>query len=454
MHIPFHQRIIAAALLLGIGLPMPMIAQEASDPWEQNFIITAYYSPLPGQCCYVRGSLEADRLLNGNGTHGADGTAVFPGMIAAPASYAFGTTVVLPGIGTVKVHDRGGAIQEWEDAHRLDLWVGAGEEGLARALAFGVVRLKGTVYPPGSEQPSVALALADLPAPLEMLRPFMVADAGFLDGTPSYGDENLSVRMLQEQLRDAGYFDHEITGYFGDVTRASFAAFLSDVGLDAETDALSDESAAYLAAAVRVAKASSPVVFLGKESDASDVRTIQRLLRHFGYYRGRTDGLYSSALFNAILNYQRDHALVGGPTAPGAGRIGPLTKGALDHDLWKTRVVRSAKQFLALRRIEKTLSEKQALLSTMLAEGDDGEDVRLIQTFLADHGFFDRALVNGHFGERTASAVQAYQLHRGILDDASQRGAGVVGPMTLKFVVHDQVRSAYARVRAEGWQVL
>ena len=83
----------------------------------------------------MRGTYAADTLLNGKGIAGADGTGVYLGMAAAPQSYEFGTRIVFPGIGTVTVHDRGGAITELETgAHRLDLWMGYGEEGLARAL--------------------------------------------------------------------------------------------------------------------------------------------------------------------------------------------------------------------------------------------------------------------------------------------------------------------------------
>src|SRR3989338_1176501 len=120
---------------------------QKGEPFAQDITITAYYSPLPDQCCYVRGSFAADIELNGKGTHSADGTAVYAGMAAAPPTYPFRTRIELPGIGTVTVHDRGGAIQEWKDSHRIDIWVGSGEEGLARALAFGVRRVRATVYP-------------------------------------------------------------------------------------------------------------------------------------------------------------------------------------------------------------------------------------------------------------------------------------------------------------------
>ncbi|HEC21042.1 MAG TPA: hypothetical protein ENI70_00835, partial [Candidatus Peregrinibacteria bacterium] len=59
----------------------------SQKPFQRKLVITGYYSPIPGQLRYVRGSLEADRRLNGNGTNGADGTQVYRGMIAAPKNY-------------------------------------------------------------------------------------------------------------------------------------------------------------------------------------------------------------------------------------------------------------------------------------------------------------------------------------------------------------------------------
>jgi hypothetical protein len=77
---------------------------------KKSFIVTAYYSPLPNQSRYLRGSYEGDIRLNGNGTNGASGKPVYPGMLAAPKSYSFGTVIHLEGLGTGTVDDRGGAI--------------------------------------------------------------------------------------------------------------------------------------------------------------------------------------------------------------------------------------------------------------------------------------------------------------------------------------------------------
>lgn len=452
MHIP--RRILLATISIYTLAPLPVIAEPFGAPVEQDFVLTAYYSPLPDQCCYIKGSEEADKILNGNGTHGADGTAVYEGMLAAPPTYAFGTRISLPGLGIMTVHDRGGAIQEWDDSHRLDVWAGYGEEGLARALEFGVQRIRGVVYPPGSEQPAENFSLATLPAPESRLKPYIVAEAGLLGLNPTFGEHGLSVRMLQERLKQLGYFDHAITGLYGDVTKQSLGAFIADMQLSEPSDQLSETTAAYMEAAVQVAGAETHVVVVGKESSPADVMKAQRLLRFLGYYRGRTNGEYSSPLFDAILSYQRDHKLVGDANSPGAGRIGPVTKGVLDKELQRRRIARAAQDILMLQNIRDFLVKKGALVKSTMEEGKSGNDVAALQRLLAQKGFFPAEKINGHFGELTASSVLEYQLARGLLQSAQDTGAGTVGPVTLKMLRNDQVRAAYKVVRAQGWQAI
>lgn len=449
MHIP--RRILLATITLYTLAPLPVIAQPYGTPYEQDFMLTAYYSPLADQCCYIKGSEEADKILNGNGTHGADGTAVYEGMLAAPPTYAFGTRISLPGLGTMTVHDRGGAIQEWDNVHRLDVWAGHGEEGLARALEFGVKYIRGTVYPPAGEQPAEHFSLSSLPAPEHRLKPYIVAEAGLVDLNPAFGEHGLSVRLLQERLKQLGYFDHEITGLYGDVTRQSLEAFIADMQLSEPSDQLSETTAAYLEAAVQVASTQTHVVFVGKESSPSDVMKAQRLLRFLGYYRGRTNGEYSQPLFDAILSYQRDHKLVGDANSPGAGRIGPMTKGVLDKELHRRRIAREAQNILMMQNIRDLLVKKDALVKSTMEEGKSGHDVTALQRFLAQKGFFPAEKINGHFGQLTASAVLEYQLARGLLTSAEDKGAGTVGPVTLKMLRNEQVRAAYRVVRAQGW---
>lgn len=452
MHI-IHRLTLTAFAATAL-MPTAAIAQAVNAPYEQEFMLTAYYSPLPDQCCYVKGSLEADKILNGNGTHGADGTAVYPGMLAAPPTYAFGTRIALPGLGTLTVHDRGGAIQEWDDVHRLDVWAGFGEEGLARALEFGVQHIRGTVYPPLAVQPAESFALESLPAPESKLKPFVVAEAGLIDASPTFGAHGLSVRLMQEQLQTLGYFTHELTGLYGDVTKASLAAFIADMGLTETPDELTQTTAAYLAAAQDLKDAKTSIVFVGKESTPAEIKTAQRTLRYLGFYRGRTDGKYSSILFNAILAYQTKHQLVGDANSPGAGRIGPMTKGVIDKELNKRRIARKAELILALHRVEEALAKSGTLLGVTMNEGMSGKDVTTLQTFLAKKGFFPSNFINGHFGAMTAASVAQYQIARGLLQTTSDKGAGNVGPLTLRTVRNEQVSQMYKVVKAQGWDAL
>lgn len=433
----------------------PPSGVSAPGPYEQNFILTAYYSPLPDQCCYVKGSYAADMVLNGQGIAGADGTEVYPGMIAAPPSYAFGTRVVLPGLGTLTVRDRGGAIQELPNgAHRLDVWVGFGEEGLARALAFGVQHIRGTVYPVGSAMPGESLSLASLPAPLQMLRPYMATEPDLLALHPKAEDSSLSVELMQKHLKDAGYFSEAVSGYFGPATKQSLETFIQEFGLAEPADQLTERTAAYLVAAVRKNAGEPLAVFVERGSSRESVLKAQRTLRFLGYYRGRTNGVYDDTLFAAIVAFQKDHLLVVDEASPGAGRIGPLTKTKLTLSWRKRHVARLAERLLALRSIDHLIAKRGDTIDDFIGEGDKGKKVSVLQKLLARRGLFPGDRISGLYGPVTRDSVIAYQLEKGIVTASTDKGAGFVGPATIAALKRDMRSEMYRTVRAQGWAAL
>lgn len=449
-------RIRALVALLAFIAPMNVMSRDPNAPYEQEFILTAYYSPIPGQCCYVRGGYEADKILNGEGHTAADGTAVYPGMLAAPPSYGFGTTVALPGLGTLTVHDRGGAIQVLDSgAHRLDVWVGYGEEGLARALAFGVQRIRGTIYPVGSRQPGNDFDLARLPAPITRLSPFGVQTENLLALTPKLGDRNLSATILQDHLRSAGYFPRASSGYFGPETQDALGHFVKDFALQEPSDRLTEKVAAHLLGASRRSDASIPIDGI-VEKGSSETRTAQaqRILRFLGYYAGRTDGIYSLALHGAILQFQQEKGLVGTAIDPGAGRIGPMTKKALQAEWNRRHVALRADKYLTVHHVELAMLKQGKTLDMFLAEGHGGPRVRLLQHLLAERGYFPEEKINGNFGSLTRSAVMEYQKASGIIASSGDDGAGSVGPQTLQSLRREERAKAYQIVRAQGWKAL
>tara|TARA_Y100000310_G_scaffold126629_1_gene125528 strand:+ start:35904 stop:37313 length:1410 start_codon:yes stop_codon:yes gene_type:complete len=453
---PLHLK--AVMLAVAVILPYqtlgnPMVRNE---PYEQEFLITAYYSPLPGQCCYVKGGLEADKVLNGQGIAGADQTPVYPGMIAAPSSYPFGTKIRLPGLGTFAVHDRGGAINELGNGkHRLDIWAGYGEEGLARALAFGLQRVKGTVYPTTFAQPETHVVFEDMPAPIDELKMYFVEKDNFLAMRPKEGERGLSVYLLQDHLQTIGYLKHRPTGFFGPQTSRAFHAFLRDFRVDAPTNVLSEKSAAFVLGARSRLKARVPFTeYIDPKASADAIAEAQRMLRFLGYYKGRTNGEYDDNLFASILKFQQDHALVGTASDTGAGRIGPMTSRAL-RGKWNRQIVENhADRHLDRYAIDQYIEERGQRIAHFLGDGYSGKQVRLLQAELAALGFFPEQKINGVYGPLTEVSVMRYQLDRGLISSRSDTGAGYVGPATLRTLRKDQRNILYRLVRAEGWRAL
>ena len=216
-----------------------LFAEEANyDYYFQDFMVSAYYSPVPGQKNYMRGSYEADLKLNGNGTNGADGTEVFPGMIAAPKTYSYGTVIDLPDLGVGAVHDRGGAIVEKSYYHRIDLWMGKGDEGLYRAMNWGMRRVTGKVYFEKNAV-DVTMNFANIssaePISFKNRKPTYTASAtSTAPAVPAFippvtkdlepGGIDLEVVELKNILKDLGYFEGETeNNYYGvDLEKAFF----------------------------------------------------------------------------------------------------------------------------------------------------------------------------------------------------------------------------------------
>jgi peptidoglycan hydrolase-like protein with peptidoglycan-binding domain/3D (Asp-Asp-Asp) domain-containing protein len=460
--------LILTALLLTVLLPFGVLGAgegpnlaatkalfEAGMPFEQDIVVTAYYSPTPDQCCYVKGGFAADVILNGEGTHGADGTRVYPGMVAAPPSYPFGTRIVMPGIGTVTVHDRGGAIQEWTTAHRIDLWAGVGEEGLARALQFGVQHIHATVYPPSSEKPAESIDLAALPAPPEKLRPYLADSTTLLDVHAKLNDKTVSVELLQERLKALGYFQDATSGMYGPVTQKGLRAFYADMGLHEPDDHLTENGAAHLQAAFDRKNAKDPIAaVVDAGSSSARISEAQRTLRFLGFYNGRTDGKYSDALKKGVLAFQQAKSIVDSAESPGVGRIGLVTRKAIVL-AWRQKLTgMGAERIIAERKLDQMLVQRGYMIAQYLGKGDHGDDVRMLQKFLASKGYMKTAEINGSFGARTQEALIAYQQASGIIRGTYDVGAGYAGPATLAHYRRDLRQSLLKIVRAKGWAAI
>lgn len=348
-----------------------------SAPYGRTFTITAYYSPLPCQQRYATGSYEGDIRLNGNGTNGADGTEVYPGMVAAPKTYAFGTKMNIPGIGIVAVHDRGGAIVASSGVDgiydRLDVWMGYGDVGLKRALNWGKRSVDVTVY-------------------------------GITDAV----EENLTLMGYSSSESVPGMCTQPVVE--------------NDFG---STQTI-QESIPKITEPVKKPEVSP---FLGVNMKFGDtgasVLSLQRFLASLNLFRGDVTSYYGEVTAHAVFKFQQINGLVMEENSQFAGVLGDKTRSRMNEII--------ASKLYFTKKVVK--SEVESVSTDVpLSFGMTGKEVKDLQLFLREQGFFSGAFLTEYFGSVTKDAVVKFQIAQGIIDSAADPFAGVVGPATLEAI--------------------
>ena len=302
---------------------------------KRKFLVSAYYSPLPGQSFYFRGDFESEKRLNGNGTNGADGTPVFVGMIAAPRNYNFGTKIFIPGLGVGAVHDRGGAIISRDEFDRIDVWMGRGEEGLARALAWGMRVLEGEILNDGA-----AISLNFENISLANLTKLPRGKTTF-SRSLKIGDRGTAVKNLQNSLAEIGFFAAAPTGFFGDETHAALVDFqivneIISARNAAAAGFFGPKSRRKLSAKIyekRIADARAREIFTRlfpqmefQKNANANVERLKIILRDLEFFDGEINENFDENLRAAVLDFQLFHKIIFSEKTNGAGRFGPKTR--------------------------------------------------------------------------------------------------------------------------------
>lgn len=306
---------------------------EFSSNSKRKFLVSAYYSPLPGQQFYFRGDFESEKKLNGNGTNGADGTPVFTGMIAAPRNYAFGTKISIPGLGVGAVHDRGGAIISRDEFDRIDVWMGYGEEGLARALSWGMRVLEGEIIENSATINLDFTAIA--PAKISSL------PRAKFSSSLKLNDRGASVGRLQNSLRELGFFNETPTNFFGPKTHAALVDFQLAFGVLPDKNSTAAgffgpktrQKLAEKLAEKRRANAAAREIFtrlfpqmeFEKNADENVLR-LKIILRDLGFFDGEISQNFDETLCDAVLQFQLSEKIIYSEKTSGAGRFGPRTQ--------------------------------------------------------------------------------------------------------------------------------
>lgn len=321
----------------------------APTSYKQTFKISAYYSPIAGQQRYVTGSYAGDIRLNGGGVRGADGTPVYPGMIAAPKTYAFGTKMEIPGIGLVAVHDRGGAIvhagQRGNAYDRLDVWMGHGDEGLQRAMKWGKRTVEVVVYGINeSIAENVSLEMVQVP----QSKPAAAVSAAPKSPVPSItsrqlarGDSGEDVRKLQEKLKELGFYEGEIMSHYDEATYQAVLAFQVDNSIVSsntsygaghvgpQTQSILASVSTSVAAQAKETVVEQNEAFtmdLERGLSGEEVRALQEELRRINLLAIEPTGFYGETTEHAVFKFQQSQLLAADKSSPGAGIFGPKTR--------------------------------------------------------------------------------------------------------------------------------
>ncbi len=348
------KKLIALAVTIWSILgTVPMVNAYSYDGTPRTFTITGYYSPLPNQNQYLTGSYKAEIRLNGSGIAGADGTPVYPGMIAAPRSFDFGTKIKIPGLGVGMVNDRGGAIVQKGERDlarhdRLDIWMGYGDEGLRRALSFGVQHIDCVIYP--QDAPIQVGMNFTVPPMLNEIVDF--PDRKNFSQNMSLGARGNGVKDLQRALRDVGFYERVIHGTFDEHVEDAVFAFQKKNFIvrdkeEAGAGVFGPRTRAELSTQLfdteiqkRVQEAWEEFQFeddLQRGKKNASVLKLQQMLVQQEFMTVTPTGYFGPKTEAALTSFQMAHGIIARTNAQGAGKMGPSTREVLNEILEKQK---------------------------------------------------------------------------------------------------------------------
>lgn len=314
---------------------------------ETYFVTTAYYSPLPDQSRYITGSYEWDVRLNGEWVTTASWKGVFPGLLAGPANYPFGTKIYFEGYGIWSIEDRGWAIvkawERWHSYDRIDIWMWYGDEGLDRAIRWGKKTVKGKIVVPSAfitlkHAESKIWYIGNLKvAPdseIESIKKlqeiFTKADlyTGEIDGAyESIKNELIDFQLKTGIIKSAS---DEAAGYFWPKTIAALRekyGYSTDILITEDIALFSQYNHKYASEAYKLILEYGDLR-IAPESESDKIQELQKLLTQLWEYKGTIDGNYSSVRED-LISLQMKLGIIDRRDHWEAGYFGNKTRTAL-----------------------------------------------------------------------------------------------------------------------------
>lgn len=225
---------------------------------------------------------------------------------------------------------------------------------------------------------------------------FIGGDAAALQ----HSDMGPSVTQLQKNLTNAGFYNGPITGFYGDLTKASVTRFQTSNALAADGVAGSSTLAVLKSvnsSVVASSSSSSSSNILQQGVSGPQVRQLQNQLKAVGLFQGNTTDYFGDKTKSAVIAFQ--------------------TREGLNPD-----GVAGNQTLAALNRSTVT-SQNSATVASSTSASQPVESVKVIQRQLKTAGYYS-ANIDGIHGRQTTQAIEAFQRDRNLIVD------GVVGPAT------------------------
>jgi len=358
--------------------------------WNNSnyFVVTAYYSPLPDQKFYLKGSYKAEKRLNWEGIKWASWKRVFSGMLAAPKKYRFWTKINLKWLWVWVVEDRGWAIVKAGNrgykSDRIDVWMWYGDEGLRRALYWGKRRVKGYVT---YKKSIVSLNYKNISAPLwvtKKLKPIVKKSNNIFSKSIWKSSNIKEIKSLQLFLKDLGLYSGKIdwiynddivsiiydfqkrynivkweydywAGYFWPKTRVTFKKYYNKILEDRQRrEDLIIKYKALEKESKREAKEKLSIIWKPKFWEVSvRVRKMQKLLSFLGYFNYKDTAIFWIKTKKSLIRFQLDNGVILSEKSRGAWMFWPKTLSIIEEKL--------KKELLKNKIKDKSLDEKTLL---------------------------------------------------------------------------------------------
>ena len=249
------------------------------------------------------------------------------------------------------------------------------------------------------------------------------------DGSLKKGAKGSEVKKLQQRLKELGYYKSSCDGDYGNVTVTAVKAFQKKNGLTQDGVAGSStlkklNSTSAIAANGKTQAQSEKEETnvddtLKKGDKGSEVKKLQQRLKELGYYNYSIDSSYGDRTVEAVKAFQKKNSL------SVDGICGTAT----------LRKLNSTSAVKAGNTEQKEETKEEAKDDGTLKKGSKGDAVKQVQQRLKELGFYSSSC-DGDYGDRTVTAVKAFQKKNGLTQD------GQVSEATLKKLNSDNAVNA------------